>query len=81
MKNELHFIVPDRQSNAHMDESVVKNLIDNYLECWKNHEFHIGKIESKGEIFEVRAKVMGDIAMERIFVVDKHTGWVQSIQA
>lgn len=81
MKKEFRFVIPDNQSDAVMDEGVVKNLIDNYLECWRNHVFHIGEIESKGDKFEARAKADGNTPMERIFVVDKHTGWVQSIQA
>ncbi len=80
MEKRLQFIAPDHQSNAPMDETVVKKLMSNYLECWINHDFHIGNIESKGEIFEVKAKIVGDIPMERIFIVNKHTGWVQFIQ-
>jgi hypothetical protein len=62
-----------------MDESVVKKLIDNHLELWRNHGFQLGEIESKGEKYEVRATAPGAIIMDRIFVVDKYNGWIRSV--
>jgi hypothetical protein len=76
MIKEFHTIMPNQQSQKPMDESVVKKLIDNHLQLWRNHGFRLGEIESKGEKYEVRATAPG---ADRIFVVDKYNGWIRSV--
>ena len=77
MENGFRYIMPDHLLQESMDENVVQQLIHNYLRLWRNHDFHIRKIESKGEKYEVSAIDKGDVFMDSMFVVDKHTGWVQ----
>ena len=79
MKREFRFVIPDHQTNEPMNENVVKQLIGNHLQLWINNDFHIGKIESKGNIFEARVLAAGAVFTDRTYAVDKYTGWVKSI--
>ncbi len=79
MKKETRFIIPEFQTNEPMNENVVKRLINNHLRFWRNYDFHIGKIESKGDNFEARVLAAGAVLIDRTFAVDKYTGWVKSV--
>ena len=76
MKKDFEIFMPNLLNRDLMNENVAKKIVVNYLHLWRNHEFQVNKIESKGEKFEASVTVSGDF-MNRIFAVDKHTGWVQ----
>jgi hypothetical protein len=60
-----------------LDKEQVKQQVENYLKSTRNPNLKIGKIEEKGNDYEVDIETQGGSLVDRL-VVNKDTGWMRS---
>jgi len=67
-----------QQTQKPIDEKAAKGLLENYLESMRNTNLKLGKIEDKDQVFEAEIVTKEDSLVDKL-VLDKRTGWIQSI--
>jgi hypothetical protein len=67
-----------QQPQKPLDKEQVQQLVDNYLKSTRNPNLKIGKIEEKGNGYEVDIETKGGSLVDKL-LVDKDTGWMRSV--
>jgi hypothetical protein len=60
-----------------LDKDQVKQEVENYLKSTRNPNLRVGKIEEKGNHYEVYIETKGGALADQL-LVDKDTGWMRS---
>jgi hypothetical protein len=66
-----------QQSQKPLDKDQVQQEVDNYLKSTRNPNLKIGKIEEKGNDYEVDIETQGGSLVDKL-LIDKDTGWMRS---
>jgi hypothetical protein len=66
-----------QQSQKPLDKEQVQQEVDNYLKSTRNPNLKIGKIEEKGNDYEVDIETKGGSLVDKL-LIDKDTGWMRS---
>jgi hypothetical protein len=66
-----------QQPQKPLDKDQVKEQVENYLKSTRNPNLKIGKIEEKGNEYEVDIETKGGSLVDKL-LVNKETGWIRS---
>jgi hypothetical protein len=66
-----------QQPQKPLDKAQVKEEVENYLKSTRNPNLKMGKIEEKGNDYEVDIETKGGSLVDKL-LVDKNTGWMRS---
>jgi hypothetical protein len=67
-----------QQPQKPLDKDQVQLEVDNYLKSTRNPNLKIGKIEEKGNDYQVDIETKGGSLVDKL-LVDKDTGWMRSV--
>jgi len=67
-----------QQTRKPLDEKAAKGLLENYLKASGNSNLKLGRIEDKDQVFEAEIVTKEDSLVDKL-VLDKRTGWIQSV--
>ena len=66
-----------QQSQNPLDKNQAKQQVENYLSSMRNPNLKLGKIEEKGNNYQVNIETKEGSLVDKI-LVDKNTGWMRS---
>jgi len=66
-----------RRSSKPLDKDQAKQEVEDYLKSTRNPNLRVGKIEEKGNDYEVDIETKGGALADKL-LVDKDTGWMRS---
>ena len=66
-----------QQSQNPLDKNQAKQQVENYLSSMRNPNLKLGKIEEKGNNYQVSIETKEGSLVDKI-LVDKNTGWMRS---
>jgi len=67
-----------QQSQNPLDKNQAKQQVENYLSSMRNPNLKLGKIEEKGNNYQVNIETKEGSLVDKI-LVDKNTGWMRSV--
>jgi len=66
-----------QQSQNPLDKNQAKQQVENYLSSMRNPNLKLGKIEEKGNNYQVNIETKEGSLVDKL-LVDKNTGWMRS---
>ena len=67
-----------QQPQNPLDKNQAKQQVENYLSSMRNPNLKLGKIEEKGNNYQVNIETKEGSLVDKI-LVDKNTGWMRSV--